>query len=96
MTNELALWLSIGAGALAILFGIVSETPIDRLFLGGLVPGVLLVGLMSGWAVREGWIRGVPRARFEWREARQASNDSMPSRSRSPLYRPISSHRRSV
>ena len=37
-----------------ILFGIVAEIPIEDLFIGGIVPGLLLTGLIAAWGVREG------------------------------------------
>jgi tripartite ATP-independent transporter DctM subunit len=37
-----------------ILYGVVSHTPIDQLFLGGLVPGVLLLVITAWWGVWKG------------------------------------------
>ena len=37
-----------------ILFGIVAEVPIEDLFIGGLLPGLLLIALIAAWGVREG------------------------------------------
>ncbi|MEM9558037.1 MAG: TRAP transporter large permease subunit [Acidobacteriota bacterium] len=37
-----------------ILYGIVAEVPIPDLFLGGVLPGLLLVALIAAWGVREG------------------------------------------
>lgn len=39
-----------------ILYGIVAEVPIRDLFLGGFLPGVLLVALIAAWGVREGLV----------------------------------------
>lgn len=55
-----------------ILFGIVAATPIDRLYLGGLAPGLLLVGLVAAWGVCEALRRGAGRVPFDWREAAAA------------------------
>lgn len=52
-----------------ILYGIVAEVPIRELFLGGLLPGVLLVGLIAAWGVREGVVTKVERAPFDARAA---------------------------
>ena len=52
-----------------ILYGIVASIPIEDLFIGGLVPGILMVALIAGWGVREGIRSGVERRPFEWREA---------------------------
>lgn len=52
-----------------ILYGIVAQVPIENLFIGGLLPGVLLVGLVVAWGLREGMRSRVPRQRFSAREA---------------------------
>ena len=41
-----------------ILYGIASETSIGRLFLAGIVPGLLLTGLFMAWALFLSWKRG--------------------------------------
>ncbi len=45
-----------------ILFGIVAEVPIEDVFIGGIVPGLLLIGLIALWGVREGLRGGTGRA----------------------------------
>jgi C4-dicarboxylate transporter DctM subunit len=55
-----------------ILYGIVSETPIEQMFLGGILPGLLGLGLVTAWGVREGLRIARPRTRFDWREAGRA------------------------
>jgi C4-dicarboxylate transporter DctM subunit len=52
-----------------ILYGVYSQTPIDRLFIGGLVPGLLMVLLAAAWGVRQGLRSGAGRAPFRWQEA---------------------------
>jgi tripartite ATP-independent transporter DctM subunit len=52
-----------------ILYGIVAQVPIENLFIGGLVPGILLVALVAAWGVREGIRSGAGRAPFDGREA---------------------------
>jgi tripartite ATP-independent transporter DctM subunit len=47
-----------------ILYGIVAGVPIEDLFRGGLLPGLLLIGIVAAWAMREGVRSGVPRQRF--------------------------------
>lgn len=37
-----------------ILYGVVAKTPIDRLFLAGILPGLLLVALTAWWGVSRG------------------------------------------
>ncbi|MYB18990.1 MAG: TRAP transporter large permease subunit [Holophagales bacterium] len=46
-----------------ILFGIVAEVPIEDLFIGGLLPGLLLIALIAAWGVREGLRRGTGKVR---------------------------------
>ncbi|MEZ5702626.1 MAG: TRAP transporter large permease subunit [Burkholderiaceae bacterium] len=41
-----------------ILYGIASETSIGRLFLAGVLPGLLLTGLFMAWALFISWKRG--------------------------------------
>ncbi|MEZ5726714.1 MAG: TRAP transporter large permease [Burkholderiaceae bacterium] len=41
-----------------ILYGIASETSIGRLFLAGVLPGLLLVGLFMAWSLFLSWKRG--------------------------------------
>ncbi len=55
-----------------ILYGIVASVPIEDLFIGGIIPGILLVSLVAGWGVREGIKSGVQRRPFEPREAARA------------------------
>ncbi len=37
-----------------ILYGIVAEVPIDKLFIAGILPGVLMLGLLAMWSYRAG------------------------------------------
>lgn len=52
-----------------ILYGVISHTPIDRLFLAGLLPGSLLVVIAALYGVKMGVSRSVARSPFHWREA---------------------------
>ncbi|MBI4477120.1 MAG: TRAP transporter large permease subunit [Acidobacteria bacterium] len=52
-----------------ILYGIVANIPIEDLFVAGIVPGLLMLGLMAALGVREGLATGAKRARFNIREA---------------------------
>jgi tripartite ATP-independent transporter DctM subunit len=55
-----------------ILYGIASETSIGRLFLAGVIPGLLLTGLFMVWATALCWLRGDGQAagalRVSWRD----------------------------
>ncbi len=55
-----------------ILYGIATETSIGRLFLAGVLPGILLTGLFMLWSMFEIWRRGfrshAPEFRYTWKE----------------------------
>jgi C4-dicarboxylate transporter DctM subunit len=54
-----------------ILYGIASETSIGRLFLAGVLPGIMLTGLFIAWAIFISWRRdmlGTGLARYSLRE----------------------------
>ncbi|HSW48853.1 MAG TPA: TRAP transporter large permease subunit [Bryobacteraceae bacterium] len=59
-----------------ILYGIYAQTPIDRLFIAGLVPGLLLVLVVAGWGAWRGWSAGAERAPFSGRELLSAAWDA--------------------
>ncbi len=52
-----------------ILYGIIAQVPIEHLFLGGILPGVVLVALAAGWGLREGIVGATGRTPFAGREA---------------------------
>lgn len=51
------------------LYGFYANQPFDRLFVGGLIPGVLLVAAVAGWAAARGGSGGAARTPFRAREA---------------------------
>ncbi len=55
-----------------ILYGVISHTPIDRLFLAGLIPGTLLIAMVATYAARQSRVRGVEPRTFMFREALSA------------------------
>jgi C4-dicarboxylate transporter, DctM subunit len=59
-----------------ILYGIATETSIGRLFLAGVVPGLMLTGLFILWTLFIIWKRGfrahAPDFRYSWKEKFQA------------------------
>jgi tripartite ATP-independent transporter DctM subunit len=66
-----------------ILYGVVAQqlgvgTPvrIDDLFRAGLLPGLLMLALLSGWSAWVGRNRDRPPQRFSWREALASLRDS--------------------
>jgi tripartite ATP-independent transporter DctM subunit len=60
-----------------ILYGIVAQSvAIEDLFVGGLLPGLLMLGLVAGLGVREAVRTGAARAPFQIREAAEALWDA--------------------
>jgi C4-dicarboxylate transporter DctM subunit len=55
-----------------ILYGLVAHTPVDLLFLAGIVPGCLLLGLLSLFSVHQARYHRVPVRHSSWAEMRQA------------------------
>ncbi len=55
-----------------ILYGISAKTPINQLFIGGILPGVILILLVAGWGAWQGWRAGAGRTPFRIREAAAA------------------------
>ncbi len=52
-----------------ILYSVVASVPVGHLFLGGLVPGVLMMAMVAGYGMVMGLRHRVPRQRFHAREA---------------------------
>ena len=59
-----------------MLYGVVAQMPIEDLFIGGLLPGVLLTTMVALWGVREGVVSGAGRQRFVASEAGAALWDA--------------------
>ncbi len=55
-----------------ILYAIVAQIPVEDLFIGGILPGVLLLGLTAAWGVREGVKYNTRRTRFSGATAMRA------------------------
>jgi len=55
-----------------ILYAIVAQIPIEDIFIGGMLPGILLTTMIAAWGVREGLVSGAGRQAFEAAEARSA------------------------
>ncbi len=55
-----------------ILYGVVAQAPIEHLFLGGLLPGLLMIVLVAAYGVRVGVKAGAPRTPMRPREALSA------------------------
>jgi tripartite ATP-independent transporter DctM subunit len=52
-----------------ILYGIVAQLPMEDLFIGGILPGVLLTSLVAAWGIREGLVSRAGRQAFAVGEA---------------------------
>lgn len=55
-----------------ILYAYYAELQLDELFIGGLVPGLLLIVVVAAWGAWRGWFQGAERTPFEWRKLGQA------------------------
>ena len=54
------------------LYSFYASVPAERLFVAALIPGILLVVVVAGWAAFRGWQRGATRTPFDRREAAEA------------------------
>jgi C4-dicarboxylate transporter, DctM subunit len=52
-----------------ILYAVVAQIPIEDLFIGGVLPGILLTAMIAAWGVREGLLFSTTRQRFRAAEA---------------------------
>ncbi len=80
--ERFALGMLTAAGSLGLLFppsvpvflyGIVAQQPISDLFIGGFLPGALMLGALMALGVREGYVSKRPRQPFSMREAAAAT-----------------------
>ncbi|HTN52180.1 MAG TPA: TRAP transporter large permease subunit [Anaeromyxobacter sp.] len=55
-----------------ILYGVVAQAPIEHLFLGGLLPGLLMIAIVAAYGVVVGVRSGAPRQAIAPREAARA------------------------
>jgi C4-dicarboxylate transporter DctM subunit len=60
-----------------ILYGIVAELPIEDLFLAGILPGFLMIVLLSGYSVWKNRAVRVPLSEFSWGEVRAAVREAI-------------------
>ena len=59
-----------------ILYGIVAQSPIEDLFIGGILPGILLIGMTAAWGIRAAVANNVHRPPFAVGEAMAALWDA--------------------
>jgi tripartite ATP-independent transporter DctM subunit len=55
-----------------IVYGIVAQAPIEDLFIGGILPGAVLISLVMGWGIREGLSMKAQHHAFSGREGAAA------------------------
>ncbi|MBW2037982.1 MAG: TRAP transporter large permease [Deltaproteobacteria bacterium] len=60
-----------------IIYAIVAKVRVDQLFLAGVLPGVLLVLVLSGFSVQKAILAEVPRTRFNLLEVFKALKESI-------------------
>ncbi|MDH4037745.1 MAG: TRAP transporter large permease subunit [Candidatus Krumholzibacteria bacterium] len=84
-SNRFSLGLITASGSIGLLFppslplivyGYVAEVEVDKLFLAGILPGLLLVSLLVLYSVRQGRREGVRTQRFSLHEAAAAVRDA--------------------
>lgn len=76
LTASGSLGILLPPSLLIILYGVSSHTPIDRLFLAGLLPGFLLIVMFAVYAVHAGWLIPGGRSRFNGRAALAAIREA--------------------
>jgi len=55
-----------------ILYGVVAAISVDKLFAAGLVPGLILLVVLSAYAIQRGVTYKIPRTSFQWPNVRSA------------------------
>ncbi len=60
-----------------ILYGFIAKVSIDQLFLAGIVPGTLLIVLLSLYSVNRGATAAIERVPFHWKNLFKASREAI-------------------
>lgn len=60
-----------------ILYGVIAEVPVEDLFLAGLLPGFLMLVILSAYSVWKNSAIRTPLGDFSWREVRAAVRESI-------------------
>jgi C4-dicarboxylate transporter DctM subunit len=60
-----------------IVYAIVAKVRIDQLFIAGILPGILLVVLLSAFSISKSLQRDVPKTKFRWAELLHALKGSI-------------------
>ncbi|MBI3400870.1 MAG: TRAP transporter large permease subunit [Acidobacteria bacterium] len=69
MTASGSLGLLLPPSLPLILYAVVAQIPIEDIFIGGILPGILLTAMVSAWGVREGIVSRAGRYPFRASEA---------------------------
>jgi tripartite ATP-independent transporter DctM subunit len=69
MTASGSLGLLLPPALPLILYAVVAQIPIEDIFIGGVLPGILLTTMIAAWGVREGMASGAKRYTFTASEA---------------------------
>jgi len=76
MTTSGSLGLLFPPSLPIILYSIVASVNIDKLFLAGLIPGIVLLVILSAYSIRVGLVAQVPRTLFRWNNVWNALKES--------------------
>ena len=60
-----------------ILYGVIAEVSIDNLFLAGILPGLVMLAMLSAWSLWVNRSNRKPLSSFSWRETGAALRESM-------------------
>jgi tripartite ATP-independent transporter DctM subunit len=60
-----------------ILYGVIAEVPIDNLFLAGIIPGMVMLVMLSGYSLWVNRANRKPLRTFSWREVGGALREAM-------------------
>lgn len=60
-----------------ILYGVIAEVSIDSLFLAGILPGLLMLAMLSAWSLWVNRSNRKPLSNFSWRETGTAIRESI-------------------
>jgi C4-dicarboxylate transporter DctM subunit len=59
-----------------ILYGIIAQVSIDKLYIAGIIPGILLIVILSAYSIRVGALKKVPKVPFLWSKVFSAAKSA--------------------
>jgi tripartite ATP-independent transporter DctM subunit len=77
VTSAGSLGLLIAPSLPLILYGVVAEVPVESLFLAGLLPGFLMLVILSAFSIWKNRAIRTPLGDFSWREVRVALREAV-------------------